>query len=94
MLFIKVILGRGSTAFTDSPCVQGPPKCKNALHRGRGQVGVTPWIRSYCPPELDRMTEYEAFTALFTGHPHTVYKLNSMCLNNAGLKQMFTLKSE
>ena len=44
--------------------------------------------------EFDGVTEDQAFTAFFAGHPLTVNRLYSMCLNNAGLKQVFLLKSD
>jgi len=44
--------------------------------------------------KFDGVTEDQALTAFFAGHPLMVNKLYSMCLNNAGLKQVFPLKSD
>ena len=44
--------------------------------------------------KFDEVTEDQAFTAFFAGHPLMFNKLHSMHLNNAGLNQVFPLKSD
>lgn len=75
---------------------EAPPNVMlpQAVRRGREQVGVTQQIRNWFSPELEGITEYLAFMAMFAGHPPTVYKLDSTRLSGAGLEQMFIPKSE
>lgn len=75
---------------------EAPPNViiPQAVRRGKEKVGVTRQIRKWFSPELEGITEYLAFMAMFAGHPPTVYKLDSTCLYDAGLKQMFIPKSE
>lgn len=89
LLAQAIIIGRGSTLITrfrvsGTTSIGTAEKLELACNLNKKKNELSPELE-WRVPGIHRS---------FTIHPPTVYRLNSPCVYNAGLKQMFTPKSE